>query len=110
MRHSALAEVPRGEPSSNQPRRYHWPSHALISMSARSAAKGAALRADIEMSAWDGQWYRRGWFDDGSPLGTSANAECRIDSIAQSWAVLSGAGDPQRVRQAMDAVDAQLVH
>jgi len=76
----------------------------------RCAAKGAALRADIENSAWDGQWYRRGWFDDGSPLGTSANAECRIDSIAQSWAVLSGAGDPQRVRQAMDAVDAQLVH
>ncbi|WP_296446570.1 GH36-type glycosyl hydrolase domain-containing protein [Rhodoferax sp. UBA5149] len=76
----------------------------------RCAVKGAALRADIEKSAWDGQWYRRGWFDDGSPLGTSANAECRIDSIAQSWAVLSGAGDPQRVRQAMDAVDAQLVH
>jgi cellobiose phosphorylase len=76
----------------------------------RCATKGAALRADIEKSAWDGQWYRRGWFDDGSPLGTSANAECRIDSIAQSWAVLSGAGDPQRVRQAMDAVDAQLVH
>ena len=76
----------------------------------RCAVKGAALRADIEKSAWDGQWYRRGWFDSGSPLGTSANAECRIDSIAQSWAVLSGAGDPQRVRQAMDAVDAQLVH
>jgi len=76
----------------------------------RCAAKGAALRADIEKSAWDGQWYRRGWFDDGSPLGTSANAECRIDSIAQSWAVLSGSADPQRVRQAMDAVDAQLVH
>ncbi|HZC22858.1 MAG TPA: glycosyl hydrolase family 65 protein, partial [Candidatus Binatia bacterium] len=50
-----------------------------------------------------------GWFDDGSPLGTSSNAECRIDSVAQSWSVLSGAGEAQRARWAMDAVDTQLV-
>lgn len=67
------------------------------------------LETALDQSAWDGAWYRRGWFDDGSPLGTAANAECRIDSIAQSWAVLSGAADPPRARAAMDAVDAQLI-
>ena len=77
---------------------------------ARCEAEAARLRTNLEQSSWDGGWYRRAWFDDGSPLGTSANAECRIDSIAQSWAVLSGASDPQRMRTAMDAVDRQLVH
>jgi len=67
------------------------------------------LRADIETQAWDGEWYRRAWFDDGTPLGSSTNAECKIDSISQSWAVISGAGDPQRARQAMAAVDQHLV-
>jgi len=76
---------------------------------ARCEREAAGLRNNIEQSAWDGAWYRRAWFDDGSPLGTSSNAECRIDSIAQSWSVLSGAGDPQRARTAMDAVDRQLV-
>ena len=80
-----------------------------LDFAARCASEATRLRASIEQSGWDGAWYRRGWFDDGSPLGTSANAECRIDSIAQSWAVLSGAGDPRRVRTAMDAVDRQLV-
>lgn len=75
----------------------------------RCESEGARLREAIAENAWDGAWYQRGWFDDGSPLGTSGNTECRIDSIAQSWAVLSGAADPQRARQAMDAVDAQLV-
>jgi len=75
----------------------------------RCGAELARLQAAIEHSAWDGAWYRRGWFDDGSPLGTSANTECRIDSIAQSWAVLCGSGDGVRMRQAMDAVDARLV-
>ncbi len=55
------------------------------------------------------QWYRRAYFDDGTPLGSAANAECRIDSIAQSWAVISGAADPARAAQAMAAVDEQLV-
>ncbi len=67
------------------------------------------LRAAIEEHAWDGAWYRRAYFDDGTPLGSAQNDECRIDSIAQSWAVLSGAGDPARARQAMAAVDEQLV-
>ena len=76
----------------------------------RCQTEAARLREAIEQSAWDGAWYQRGWFDNGAPLGTSGNVECRIDSIAQSWAVLSGAGNAQHARQAMDAVDAQLVH
>ena len=67
------------------------------------------LRANIEAHAWDGGWYRRAYFDDGTPLGSSTNDECRIDSISQSWAVLSGAGDPVRAAQALAAVDEQLV-
>jgi cellobiose phosphorylase len=76
----------------------------------RCASESVRLRDAIEQHSWDGGWYRRAWFDDGSPLGTSANAECRIDSIAQSWAVLSGAGGVQRAREAMKAVDTQLVN
>ncbi|MEO8297579.1 MAG: glucoamylase family protein [Burkholderiales bacterium] len=60
-------------------------------------------------AGWDGQWYRRGYFDDGTPLGAAANAECRIDLIAQAWAVLSGAGDAGRAQQAMDSAAAHLV-
>ncbi len=80
------------------------------SFAERCGGASAQLQAAIEHSAWDGAWYRRGWFDDGSPLGTSANAECRIDSIAQSWSVLCGSGDSERMRQAMEAVDTYLVH
>jgi len=69
-----------------------------------------ALRERIEHHAWDGSWYRRAYFDDGTPLGSAANPQCRIDSIAQSWSVLSGAGDPTRARRAMEALDAHLVH
>ena len=75
----------------------------------RCTSETARLRDAIHESTWDGGWYRRGWFDDGSPLGTSANVECRIDSIAQSWAVLSGAGDAGRSEVAMNALDDQLV-
>jgi cyclic beta-1,2-glucan synthetase len=67
------------------------------------------LRANIDTHGWDGRWYRRAYFDDGTPLGSSLNPECRIDSISQSWAVLSGAGGPSRARQAMEAVDEHLV-
>ncbi|MGH9806616.1 MAG: GH36-type glycosyl hydrolase domain-containing protein, partial [Terriglobia bacterium] len=67
------------------------------------------LRQRIEKNAWDGGWYRRAYFDDGSPLGSIENAECQIDSVAQSWAVLSGAGDAARSRMAMNAVSARLV-
>ncbi len=54
--------------------------------------------ANLEQHGWDGEWYRRAYFDDGTPLGSASNAECQIDSIAQSWSVLSGAGDPERAR------------
>ncbi|MFH1493200.1 MAG: glucoamylase family protein [Pseudomonadota bacterium] len=67
------------------------------------------LRSNIEAHAWDGDWYRRAWFDDGTPLGSSGNDECQIDSISQSWAVISNGGDPIRARQAMAAVDQRLV-
>jgi cyclic beta-1,2-glucan glucanotransferase len=67
-----------------------------------------ALASAIELS-WDGEWYRRAYFDDGTPLGSRHNTECQIDAIAQSWAVLSGASHPDRARQAMQAVDERLV-
>jgi cellobiose phosphorylase len=73
----------------------------------RSAAQ--VLAHNIEDNAWDGEWYRRAYFDDGTPLGSRESDECRIDSIAQSWAVLSGAADRGRARIAMDSVDAHLV-
>jgi cyclic beta-1,2-glucan synthetase len=68
-----------------------------------------ALATAFENQAWDGAWYRRAWFDDGTPLGSATNDECRIDSIAQSWAVLSGAGRRDRAAQAMAAVDRELI-
>jgi cyclic beta-1,2-glucan synthetase len=68
-----------------------------------------AVRAAAERHAWDGDWYRRGFFDDGTPLGSVLGSECRIDSIAQSWAVISSAADPERARRAMAAVDEYLV-
>ena len=67
------------------------------------------LRNNIEAHAWDGAWYRRAYFDDGTPLGSSTNDECQIDSISQSWAIISGGGDRIRARQAMTAVDHRLV-
>jgi len=68
-----------------------------------------ALQQAIEREAWDGDWYRRGYFDDGTPLGSVTSDECRIDSIAQSWAVISGAGETEHAVKAMSAVNAQLV-
>jgi len=67
------------------------------------------VRQNIEENGWDGEWYRRAYFDDGSLLGSASNPECQIDSIAQSWSVLSGAGDAERSRMAMEAVDKRLV-
>jgi cyclic beta-1,2-glucan synthetase len=77
--------------------------------SARWLAHAAQLREALQRDAWDGQWYRRAYFDDGTPLGSRANDECQIDAIAQSWSVLSGAGDPERSRQALGAVDKYLI-
>ena len=72
-------------------------------------AHATALQAALEREAWDGDWYRRGFFDDGTPLGSATSAECRIDSIAQSWAVLSGASEPGRAARAMAAVERDLI-
>jgi cyclic beta-1,2-glucan synthetase len=69
----------------------------------------SALKAALEREAWDGAWYRRAYFDDGTPLGSATNVECRIDSIAQSWGVLSGAAEPARGARAMAAVEQHLV-
>ncbi len=67
------------------------------------------LRQNLEQHGWDGAWYRRAYFDDGALLGSAANTECQIDSIAQSWSVLSGAGNAERVRLAMESLDQRLV-
>jgi cellobiose phosphorylase len=72
-------------------------------------SESVQLRQNIERQAWDGEWYRRAWFDDGTPLGSASNEECRIDSISQSWSVLSGAGEIGRSRQAMESVNDHLV-
>ena len=67
------------------------------------------LRGNIEEHGWDGEWYRRAYFDDGTPLGSAVNSECQIDSISQSWSVLSGAGTNERMTQAMENLDRRLV-
>ena len=72
-------------------------------------SQAAILKENIENNAWDSGWYRRAYFDSGEPLGSASNLECQIDSIPQSWSVLSGAGDPKRTRQAMEAVNQRLV-
>lgn len=72
--------------------------------------ESSKVQQHIEQQGWDGQWYRRAYFDDGTPLGSNQNSECRIDSISQSWAVLSGAADPARAKSAMDAVYHYLVN
>jgi cyclic beta-1,2-glucan synthetase len=99
-----------------------WLLHATLWEFARHAeARGERARADawrrhvrrlktaLEDHGWDGDWYRRAYFDDGTPLGSVVNAECRIDSIAQSWGVLSGAAEPARQARAMAAVEEYLV-
>ena len=83
--------------------------HGDSSFSERCEKEARDLRGNIERHGWDGEWYRRAYFDDGSPLGSATNPECRIDSISQSWSVLSGAGDRERSLMAMEAVDKHLV-
>ena len=97
--HAALmAFIPIAAARKDAKRVKAWKEHA------------AALSVALDREAWDGNWYRRGYYDDGTPLGSAASEECRIDSIVQSWAALSGAGDPARAVQAMAALDSQLVH
>ncbi|MBP9926129.1 MAG: cyclic beta 1-2 glucan synthetase [Cyclobacteriaceae bacterium] len=67
------------------------------------------LKENIERNAWDGKWYKRAWFDNGTPLGSSVNEECKIDSIAQSWSVLSEVADSNREHEAMESAYQQLV-
>ena len=75
----------------------------------RFVIEAGRLRGHVEHNAWDGEWYRRAYFDDGTPLGSSENSECQIDSISQSWSILSGAGTQERSLQAMASVDRRLV-
>lgn len=96
--HSTLsAFIPLAEARGDSARVRSWRAHA------------EALAAALERHAWDGGWYRRGWFDDGAPLGSAGSDECRIDSIAQSWAVLSGVATPERAAMAMTAVERDLI-
>jgi cyclic beta-1,2-glucan synthetase len=92
-----LAFAPIAAGRGDEGRAMLWRKHAF------------AVQQSIEREAWDGDWYRRGYFDDGTPLGSVTSDECRIDSIAQSWAVISGAAERSRAQRAMSAVNAQLV-
>jgi cyclic beta-1,2-glucan synthetase len=96
--HAALlAFAPLARARGERARETAWLTHA------------AALQNSMEREAWDGEWYRRGYFDDGAPLGSATSAECRIDSIAQSWSVISGAADASRGSRSMSAVDKLLI-
>ncbi|HYL32134.1 MAG TPA: glucoamylase family protein [Stellaceae bacterium] len=98
-----------------------WFLHATLMTFARLAERrrdgrahdwlehAAALKGALEQHGWDGDWYRRAYFDNGTPLGSVSNSECRIDSIAQSWSVISGAAEPARAERAMAAADKYLV-
>jgi cyclic beta-1,2-glucan synthetase len=72
-------------------------------------ARANEYKKAVEENAWDGAWYRRAYFDDGSPLGSSTSDECKIDSIAQSWSIISRAGDSSRVKTAMKSFEEHLV-
>ncbi len=75
----------------------------------RWRAETESLRQALESNGWDGDWYRRGYFDDGTPLGSRDSEECQIDSVSQSWSVMSKAGQPDRTRTAMEAVRTRLI-
>ena len=77
--------------------------------SAHCLSQASQLSKNIDANAWDGAWYRRAYFDDGGALGSAQNAECQIDSISQSWAILSAAASPQRATQAMQSLDKRLM-
>ena len=97
--HATLtAFVPLARARNDNPRADRW------------LARAQALSGALESAGWDGAWYRRGYFDDGTPLGSISNEECSIDAIAQSWSVLSGAANAGRAQDAMAAVDERLIH
>jgi cyclic beta-1,2-glucan synthetase len=96
--HAALTEFARlADGREEQTRAANWRRHT------------AALAEALARDGWDGEWYRRAYFDDGTPLGSASNDECRIDAIAQSWGVISCAAEPTRAAQAMAAVDQNLI-
>ena len=95
--HALNAFAPCAEERKDTGRTERWRSHA------------GSLKSALESVAWDGTHYKRGFFDDGTPLGSSQSEECKIDSIAQSWSVLSGDFDPERATTAMDSVLRDLV-
>jgi cyclic beta-1,2-glucan synthetase len=96
--HAALSKfAPLANARGDKLRATAWLEHA------------ADLRGSLERNAWDGEWYLRGYYDDGTLLGSASSEECRIDSIAQSWGVISGVADPARAAKAMAAVDERLV-
>ncbi len=76
----------------------------------RCRVEAQKLQKNLEQYGWDGEWYLRAYFDDGSPLGSKKNVECQIDSVSQSWSVLSGAASHARAQQAMSALDQRLIH
>jgi cyclic beta-1,2-glucan synthetase len=80
-----------------------------VAIADRYTVEAGRLRGHIEANAWDGEWYRRAYFDDGTPLGSATNEECQIDALPQSWSVLSGAGTSERSQIAMASVDRRLV-
>ena len=80
-----------------------------VVFAARCHDQAASLRNNLTRHGWDGDWYLRAWFDDGTPLGSHLNTECSIDSVTQSWAVLSGVGLPEHARVAMASLDRRLV-
>jgi cyclic beta-1,2-glucan synthetase len=87
----------------------HAEARGDAAVAADFRARADAYVAAVEAHGWDGEWYRRAYFDDGSPLGSAESDECRIDSIAQSWSVISGAGDPERQARAMASLEEHLV-
>ncbi|MGA7438217.1 MAG: cyclic beta 1-2 glucan synthetase, partial [Luteibacter sp.] len=84
-------------------------AHGDKAFAARCNEEANRLVTNSEAHAWDGEWYLRAWFDDGTPLGSARNDECRIDAVAQSWAVLSGGAGEERASQAMRSLDTHLV-
>jgi cellobiose phosphorylase len=84
-------------------------THLDPAFAERCLAQARQLQQNIEKHAWDGQWYTRAYFDNGELLGSQTSQECQIDSLPQSWSVISGAGEPARARQAMQSVDRRLV-
>jgi cyclic beta-1,2-glucan glucanotransferase len=125
---TTLTSSPRARPSSARSsstraldRSLSVGAHGLPLLARLADARGEHARADIwrnhvntlkaslEEHAWDGDWYRRAYFDDGTPLGSVVDPECRIDSIAQSWGIISGAAEPERAARAMAAVEEYLV-